>query len=350
MTFPSSSADDAMALCSANGTVMQSVTGGGSWEHCTAEGKFVAENAIGNDTQRAITGTGVPTGYTKGEGVDGPAWIGPFTSTSVDVVSADRATKAFNFTRAAAAAEQITWDAPPNGGLVLFSPASGGTVALDDSGLNFIATPWLWYGDTLPVAAGKMCCNGSVVAYATSDGGRHWEYRSEILSKQSLNKLYASEEGPNENDIVRLSDDSLLVVIRKDGGDGVPHHYHVPYVFASSTDKGHTWSIREAPKGMLSARPRAVSLSGGATFIAGGRPGLDLWISQDATAATIAAVCTPNPTSVDFHYLSRYAPQKEMIPESVKCSNPGSASVVHRSSYLPYFMRETSRAVRPGRL
>ena len=44
---------------------------------------------------------------------------------------------------------------------------------------------------------------------------------------------------------------------------------------------------------MLSARPRAVSLSGGATFISGGRPGLELWISQGATAAaTLGATWT----------------------------------------------------------
>lgn len=87
--------------------------------------------------------------------------------------------------------------------------------------------------------------------------------------------------GPNENDVVRLKDGSLLVVIRKDGGDGVPHHAHVPYIFASSSDQGHTWKVQEAPKKLLSARPRAVSLAKGATFIAGGRPALNLWVSAD---------------------------------------------------------------------
>ena len=44
---------------------------------------------------------------------------------------------------------------------------------------------------------------------------------------------------------MRLTDGSLFVVIRKDGGDGVPRHSHVPYVFASSKDSGHTWTITE---------------------------------------------------------------------------------------------------------
>ena len=153
--------------------------------------------------------------------------------------------------------------------MILFSPGSGGAVAMDDSGNNFIATPWVWYGDApLPKTAGAMCCNGSVVAYVTADGGKTWKFRSEIASKQSIIAAgFASEEGPNENDVVRLKDGSLLVVMRKDGGDGVPHHSHVPYLFASSSDQGHSWKIQEAPKGLLSARPRAVSLANGATFI-----------------------------------------------------------------------------------
>jgi hypothetical protein len=178
---------------------------------------------------------------------------------------------------------QTTWEAPPQGSMVLFSPGSGGAVAMDNTGNNYIATPWVWYGDApLPKTAGAMCCNGSVVAYVTADGGKTWTFRSEIASKQSIIAAgFASEEGPNENDVVRLKDGSLLVVIRKDGGDGVPHHAHVPYIFASSSDLGHSWKIQEAPKSLLSARPRAVSLPNGATFIAGGRPALNLWVSTD---------------------------------------------------------------------
>ena len=92
---------------------------------------------------------------------------------------------------------QTTWGAPPQGSMVLFSPGSGGAVAMDDTGKNFIATPWVWYGEEpLPKAAGAMCCNGSVVAYVTADGGKSWSFRSEIASKQSINAAgWASEEG-----------------------------------------------------------------------------------------------------------------------------------------------------------
>jgi len=73
---------------------------------------------------------------------------------------------------------------------------------------------------------------------------------------------------------------SVLVVMRKDGGDGVPHHYHVPYVFARSSDSGHSWSLSSAPASMLSARPRAAALSSGPILVAGGRPALNLWVNE----------------------------------------------------------------------
>ena len=55
----------------------------------------------------------------------------------------------------------------------------------------------------------------------------------------------------------------------------------MPYLLAKSTSAGLTWSLKEAPADMLSARPRAVALSGGALIVAGGRPGLNFWVSVD---------------------------------------------------------------------
>ena len=79
-----------------------------------------------------------------------------------------------------------------------------------------------------------------MVAYVTSDAGRTWAFRSEVASKKTLTAKFASEEGPNENTVVMLKDKkTVFVVMRRDGGDGVPHHYHVPYVFARSSDSGH---------------------------------------------------------------------------------------------------------------
>ena len=56
-------------------------------------------------------------------------------------------------------------------------------------------------------------------------------------------------QGPNENDCTTLKDGkTILTVIRKDGGDGVPHHKHVPYFFATSKDEAASWTLREVNK------------------------------------------------------------------------------------------------------
>ena len=63
----------------------------------------------------------------------------------------------------------------------------------------------------------------------------------------------------------------------------------MPYLLAKSTSAGLTWSLKEAPADMLSARPRAVALSGGALIVAGGRPALNLWVSVDGGAFSLSA-------------------------------------------------------------
>ena len=95
ISFPAADADDSMVLCSANGTIMRSVDGGSSWSPPGSheDRGFAPENAIGVDTQRAIAGTGIPAGYTKGEGSAGTPWTFPKTSTSVETVTVDRAAK-----------------------------------------------------------------------------------------------------------------------------------------------------------------------------------------------------------------------------------------------------------------
>ena len=136
----------------------------------------------------------------------------------------------------------------------------------------------IWYADSAIVEPGKRCCNGSVVAYVTEDRGATWEFVSTVAAKKSLPPVWSSEEGPNENDVVLLKDKrTILAVIRKDGGDGVPHHRHAPYFFATSTDRGRSWELKEAPPFMLAARPRALVLPNGVLVIAGGRPALNMW-------------------------------------------------------------------------
>ena len=198
ISFPASSADNAVAMCTANGTIFKTLNGGKSWTRCL-KGCGVPENAIatgpGGRVLRAIVGPGVPSGYTAGEGAQGQPWKGPFASRSLEIFQYNRGQ--LNMTVSEDPADQVHWAAPPHP-VVLFSPGSGGSAALDGSGQRFIATPWLWYGDApLAQPAGKACCNGSVVAYVSDDSGKHWQFRSEIASKQTLNRMkLASEEGP----------------------------------------------------------------------------------------------------------------------------------------------------------
>ena len=255
VTFPDANkADNALVLCTANGAVMQSKDGGKSFEPCDQRGGvpcFVSENAIATgpagNVMRQLAGAGVPSGYTPDLGSRGPLWRGPWASTSTETVTKS-ADGTLAFAHDTSADAQSAWGAPPHNSLVLFSLSSGGVTALDATGKNFLATPWLWYSDApLPKCIANCtggtidCCNGSVVAYVTSDAGRHWTFRSEIASKKTLHAAhFSSEEGPNENSVVMLKDKkTLFVVMRKDGGDGVPHHNHALFVFATSTDIGH---------------------------------------------------------------------------------------------------------------
>ena len=139
----------------------------------------------------------------------------------------------------------------------MLSFALGGTAGPLADG-SYIATLWIWHGSTVEK---RSCCNDSVVAYVSDNSSRNnWTMRSVIASKQSLAaKGIASEEGPNENFPVLLRDKlTIMVVIRMDGGDGVPRHSHVPYLLATSNDMAVSWNLSTAPAQLLSARPRAL--------------------------------------------------------------------------------------------
>ena len=85
-------------------------------------------------------------------------------------------------------------------------------------------------------------------------------------------------EGPGENDVVRLVDGSLLTVFRVDSCH--------PYWHSRSRD-GKVWSKPSplAPSVNGSARPKLLLMPNGQPLLAGGRPGLFLWLG-DATATT----------------------------------------------------------------
>ena len=59
---------------------------------------------------------------------------------------------------------------------------------------------------------------------------------------------------------------------------------------------------------MLSARPRAVALSGGALIVAGGRPGLNFWISVDGGDYAEEVSWTITCDDADSTTMSSYPP------------------------------------------
>ena len=99
-------------------------------------------------------------------------------------------------------------------------------------------------------------------------------------------------------DIVRLSDDHLLTVFRVDSCH--------PYWKSRSTDGGISWSPPEAlPFG--SARPKLLRMPNGQPLLAGGRPGLWLWLGdQTGSTWTGINVCAEHnnllPDDPSWHY------------------------------------------------
>ena len=97
-----------------------------------------------------------------------------------------------------------------------------------------------------------------------------WRWRSLVAAG---NATGGAEEGANENDICVLDDGSLLVVFRRDGGDGWPDHAHRSFMEVRSVNRGESWSAPTAlPAHVRSARPQLLKFPGGPLFLTGGRP------------------------------------------------------------------------------
>ena len=203
---------------------------------------------------------------------------------------------------ACSAAERISWSGLPTP-TMSFTLYSGSIISLANGQYGKAATvcnnpvpsasrP---YGCTLvprhDPSTGKLVwgARNLSVWWFTSDNARHWRYTSVVSSTAQCQALgLAAEEGPNEPAVSLLADSkTLLAIMRRDGGDGWPHHSHRPYIKTFSSDNGLTWRdpVSMAPT-VLSARPmlQRVSLSShtraaSALVMTGGRPGLNVWIN-----------------------------------------------------------------------
>jgi hypothetical protein len=171
-----------------------------------------------------------------------------------------------------------------------FPVNAGGITRLADG--SFVSIVPVWFvpttaNNTFPVPPGP-CCNGSVVAFR-SDDAKNWSFTAFVAQKVDMD--WPSEEGPSECSLTLLKDNrTLFVVMRTDGGDSQPHHYHRSYASSLSTSFGHSWSrAKLLPSGMGAAFPRATTLADGTIVVSGGRspPGplaagpLNVWASFD---------------------------------------------------------------------
>ena len=101
------------------------------------------------------------------------------------------------------------------------------------------------------------------------------------------------EEGASEHAIIPLHEpDTLLAVVRIDGGDGEPHGRHSPFMATRSSDGGQTWGTPYSI-GAGSARPRLLLLENGALLLSGGRPGLGVWVDPTGGMSDDGSVWQP---------------------------------------------------------
>jgi hypothetical protein len=129
----------------------------------------------------------------------------------------------------------------------------------------------------------------NLAAFRSTDGGSRWHFQQIIALKNETEPPASSRwEGPGENDIVRLQDGTLLTVFRVDSCH--------PYWHSRSTDRGKSWSAPTVLSGGVngSARPKLALMPNGQPLLAGGRPGLFLWLGNPSAtpwrAVNVAAV------------------------------------------------------------
>ncbi len=102
----------------------------------------------------------------------------------------------------------------------------------------------------------------------SSDEGRSWKPLSEVVKRSPLFR-----EGINEATLLRGADGSLICLARTGW----------PMVVARSTDDGHTWQPWKF-LGVDGVKPDAITLAGGLSVCAYGRPDVNLLVSLDSNA------------------------------------------------------------------
>lgn len=109
----------------------------------------------------------------------------------------------------------------------------------------------------------------SIAAFVSPDGGRTWNYRSEVAGQ---NTDLLAREGPNESCVTRLENGDLLCIFRASSDRNL--------LKSLSSDEGKTWSSAERlPASAVD--PTLLRLQNGTLVLVTGRPGIDIWLSID---------------------------------------------------------------------
>ena len=112
--------------------------------------------------------------------------------------------------------------------------------------------------------------HSAVYFVRSTDAGRVWSLRSVIPWQPAYG---AAADGPGEPSTARLPDGTLWVVFRSDSTQY--------YWSAVSTDEGVSWSNAAKLPFAWSVKPRLRVTTKGVLVLTGGRPGIDLWASND---------------------------------------------------------------------
>ncbi len=116
------------------------------------------------------------------------------------------------------------------------------------------------------------------VALLSADNGRTWRYLATVAPSSTAPD---AREGPNESCVVRLADGDLMCVMRVGQlVEGYPEVGYASMARSFSHDEGRTWSpVDRLP--IRGVAPSVRHLSTGPIVVSTGRPGLDLWFSND---------------------------------------------------------------------
>jgi hypothetical protein len=204
---------------------------------------------------------------------------------------------------------RLVWGGLP-ASVSMFCTECGGGAQLSDGSFVFLVA----VQHTDPRADPYACCNNSVWAFTSRDG-LEWTYTASVATMGHTRKY---QEGFSENSVVLLKDNKTLwSVIRTDSCDGEPSHRTLPFLSATSTDSALSWTVPKAlPDDMLSSTPKATVLGNGALLVAGGRPGVDLWVSLDGFGAewkryslpTIHNALATRDAKPDWRYCEAFLP------------------------------------------